>query len=92
MVRSSTTRASHRARAEAHGRTWAAATLLGALPDDMGAMPAPEGDGASRERLPRYQEFQRNAGSVMEMDPGWEVQNIQSPAPTVRRKRARWRC
>ena len=36
----------------------------------------------AKERVPRYQEFQRNAGSVLEMDPGWEVQNIQSPAPS----------
>ena len=35
-----------------------------------------------RERLPRYQEFARNAGTMMELDPGWEVQNIPSPAPT----------
>ena len=72
----------HRPRAEAHGRT-GGADLLGALPDDMGAMPAQESEADGRERRPRYQEFGRNAGSIMELDPGWELQNIQSPAPTA---------
>ena len=78
MVRSSTTRASigiALKRMEGMG----AADVFGA-PDDMGAA-SPEKE-STIERLPRYQEFQRNAGSVMEMDPGWEVQNIQSPAPS----------
>ena len=54
--------------------------------DDMAGM-AGAGQALAEEfanqRIPRYQEFQRNAGSIMEMDPGWEVQNIQSPAPTA---------
>ena len=62
-----------------------AADTFGA-PDDMGAAP-PDGE-AARERLPRYQEFARNAGTVLEMDPGWEVQNIQSPAPTAQESAA----
>ena len=64
-----------------------AADVFG-TPDDMGAAP-PDGEGElTRERLPRYQEFVRNAGSVMELDPGWEVQNIQSPAPTAQESAA----
>lgn len=87
LVRSATTRASigiALKRAEGMG----AADLLGApgAPDDMGGDPT-DGE-SSRERLPRYQEFARNAGSVMEMDPGWEVQNIQSPAPTAQEANA----
>ena len=52
--------------------------------DDMGAPRPQESEGElPRERLPRYQDFARNAGTVMELDAGWEVQNIQSPAPTA---------
>ena len=59
-----------------------AADVFG-TPDDMGAE-APEFDADRvQERLPRYQEFLRNAGTVLEMDAGWEVQNIQSPAPSA---------
>ena len=54
------------------------------LVDDMagmaGAAPAEESRGQS---APRYKEFNRNAGSIMELDAGWEVQNIPSPAPTA---------
>ena len=79
LVRGAITRASigiALKRAEGLG----AADLLGTA-DDMGGDPV-EGE-FPRERLPRYQEFQHNAGSVMEMDPGWEVQNIPSPAPSA---------
>ena len=54
----------------------------------MGAA-SPDGeDGASRERSPRYMEFARNAGTVMEMDPGWKVTGIPSPAPTAQESAA----
>ena len=51
--------------------------------DDMGAAQTDDESEFSNERLPRYQEFARESGSVVELDPGWEVQNIQSPAPTA---------
>ena len=32
---------------------------------------------------PATRNLPRESGSVVELDPGWEVQNIQSPAPTA---------
>ena len=64
-----------------------AAEVFGA-PDDMGAAPPAGEDGANRERAPRYQEFARNAGTVLEMDPGWKVTGIPSPAPTAQESAA----
>ena len=56
------------------------------LVDDMAGM-ASAGDALAeefgRDRIPRYQEFQREAGSVMELDSGWEVQNIPAPSPSA---------
>ena len=56
------------------------------LVDDMAGM-AGAGPALAAEfqnvRIPRYQEFQREAGSVMEIDSGWEVQNIPAPSPSA---------
>ena len=79
LVRSATTRASigiALMRKEGLGGT----ELIGGL-DNMGGGPA-DGEPA-RERGPRYQEFLRNAGTVMQLDPGLEPSAIPSPAPTA---------
>ena len=51
--------------------------------DDMDGMGAALAQEFVNERIPRYQEFQRNAGSVMELAPGWDVETIPAPSPSA---------